>query len=58
MEQIALRADDADFAIRDFDTLSQRAEMIAAIPAAVDPDPLPRGPGELPDHGRCDGLLA
>jgi len=32
--------------------------VIAAISAAVDPDPLAGGPGELPDHGGGDGLLA
>jgi len=34
------------------------AEMVAAIPATVDPDPLADYPGEFLDHGRGDSLLA
>ena len=57
LNQIALRADDADLALGDLDALSERAEMVAAIAAALDPDPLPRRPGEPLDHLRRDGLL-
>ncbi|HTS93866.1 MAG TPA: hypothetical protein VMG55_17770 [Stellaceae bacterium] len=40
------------------DALGERAEMVAAVAAAVDPDPLARCPGELLDHLRRDGLLS
>ncbi len=56
-EQVALRSDDADLAIRDLDPLGQRPQVIAAITAAIDPDPLAGTPGELPDHSWHDGLL-
>jgi len=36
LKQIAFRADDADLAIRHLDALGERAEMVAAIAAAVD----------------------
>jgi hypothetical protein len=58
LKQIAFRADDPDFAVCDLDALGERAEMIAAMAAAVDPDPLARRPGEPLDHLRRDGLLA
>ena len=50
LKQIALRADDADLAVCDLDALGERAEVVAAIAAAVDPDPLACGPGESLDH--------
>ena len=56
-EQIALRSHDADFAVRDLDPLGQRAKVFAAIAAAVDPDALAGGRGELLDHGGRDRLL-
>ena len=58
LKQIALRANDADLAASDLDALGERAEMIASIAAAVDPDALARRPGEPLDHLRRDGLLA
>ena len=58
LKQIAFRADDADLAVGDLDALGERAEMVAAIAAAVDPDPLARRPGEPLDHLRRDRLLA
>nr|WP_245427392.1 hypothetical protein [Roseiarcus fermentans] len=58
MEQIAFRADDADLAVGDLDTLGERAEMVPAIAAAVDPDPLACRPGEPLYHLRRDRLLA
>src|SRR6185437_1392871 len=57
LNQIALRADDADLALGDLDALSERAEMVAAIAAALDPDPLACRPGEALNHLRRDGLL-
>jgi hypothetical protein len=36
VEQPGLRSDDPDFAIMHFDTLRQRAQVIAAVAAAVD----------------------
>jgi hypothetical protein len=57
LKQIAFRADDADFAVRYLDALRKRAEMVAAIAAAIDPDPLARRPGEPLHHLRRDGLL-
>jgi hypothetical protein len=42
LKQIAFRADDADIAISDLDALSEGAEMVAAIAATVDPNPLSR----------------
>lgn len=58
LKQMALRADDADLAMRDLDTLGKRAEMVAAIAAAVDLDPLTCRAGKLLDHLRRDRLLA
>ena len=58
LKQVAFRADDADLAVRNLDALGERAEMVATIAAAVDPDTLARRPGEPPDHFRRDGLLA
>jgi hypothetical protein len=58
LKQIAFRADDADLAVRDLDALGERAEMVAAIAAAIDPDALARRPGEPLDHLRRDCLLA
>jgi hypothetical protein len=58
LEQIALRADDADRFVRDLDALGERTEMVAAIAPAVDPDPLSRRPGEPLDHLGRDRLLA
>ncbi|WGJ15143.1 hypothetical protein QEV83_02210 [Methylocapsa sp. D3K7] len=46
-----------DFAVRDLDALGERAEMIAAIAAAFDPDPLAGRPRKLLDHGGRDCLL-
>src|SRR5487761_1133996 len=57
-EQVALRSHDADFTVRHLDPLGQRPQVIAAIAAAVEPDPLAGSSGELPDHGGGDGLLA
>ena len=42
LKQIAFRADDADLSLRDLDALDECARMVAAITAAIDPDPLPR----------------
>src|SRR5574337_1992485 len=57
LKQIALGADDAHLAIRDLDPLDERAEVVAAVAAAVDPDALARRLGEPLDHLRCDRLL-
>jgi hypothetical protein len=40
------------------DTLSQRAKVVAAVNAALDPYPFSRSPGELADHCERDRLLA
>src|ERR1700731_2390538 len=56
-EQIAFRSHDAAFAVSPLDPLGECAEMVAAITAAIDPDPLSGGPRECPDHGRRYGLL-
>ncbi len=45
-EQIAPGSHDADLAVRDLDAPSERPQ-IAAISAAVDPDPRVGSPGEL-----------
>ena len=58
LKQTAFRADDTNLAICDLDALSERAEVVAAISAAIDPHPLPRCPGELADHDGRDRLLA
>src|SRR5579872_2102057 len=58
LKQIAFRADDADLAVCDLDALGERAEVVAPIATAVDPDPLTRRPGEFLDHGGRDCLLA
>ena len=58
MQQIALRSDDADLAIRHLDALSKRSEMVAAIAAASDPYPLASGCSKFPHHGGRDGLMA
>ena len=58
MQQIALRSDDADLAVRDLDALGERSEMVAAITAASDPYPLASGCSKLPHHGGRDGLMA
>lgn len=42
-QQIVLRSDDADLAVCDLDPLSQRTEMVAAVAAAGDPQPLAGG---------------
>ena len=47
----------ADLAVRDLDLLGERAEMISAVAAAIDPDALARRPCERPDHLWGDGLL-
>jgi len=39
-----------DLTVSDLDALSECAEMVAAVAAAVDPDPLVCRPGELLDH--------
>jgi hypothetical protein len=57
LKQIAFRADNADLAICDLDALRKRAEMVAAVTAAIDPNPLPCRSGECLDHLRRDGLL-
>ncbi|HVY91019.1 MAG TPA: hypothetical protein VG942_19275 [Hyphomonadaceae bacterium] len=57
MQQSALRSDDADFAVRHFDALSVRSEVVAAIAAAGNPYPLASRHNELPYHGWRDGLL-
>lgn len=53
-----LRFHDTDFLARDLDPLCERAEVIAAIAATVDPHTLLRRPGELADHLRRNRLLA
>src|SRR5579872_2484313 len=40
LKQITFRADDADLAVSDLDSLRERAEMVAAIAATADPDAL------------------
>jgi len=50
-------ADSPDADRSPIDLLCQRAEMAAAITAALDPDPLAGGPSELLDHGGRDRLL-
>jgi hypothetical protein len=57
LKQIAFRADDTDLAVGNLDALGERAEVIATVAAAIDPDPLARRPGELLDHLRRDGSL-
>jgi hypothetical protein len=58
VKQIALRADDADLTVSHLDALGERAEMVAAVAPAIDPDPLARRPGEPLDHLRRDCLVA
>ena len=57
-QQFGFRSHDADFLIRDLDTLGQRAEVVAAIAAAVQPDALASRAGEGSDHVGADGLVA
>jgi hypothetical protein len=56
LKQIAFRTHDADLAIRDLDALSERAEMVAAVAAAINLHPLLCRPGELLDHLRRDDV--
>src|SRR5882672_9565906 len=57
-EKVAFRPHDANLLVRHLDPLGERAQVVAAIAAAVDPHPRPRRPGELPDHLRRDRLPA
>ena len=57
LKQSAFRADDADLAVSNLDALGERAEMVAAVAAAVDPYALACRPGEPLDHLRRDGLV-
>src|SRR5579872_6397944 len=57
LKQAAFRADDADLSVSHLDAVGERAEMIAAVTAAIDPDPLARRPGEPLDHLWRDRLL-
>ena len=56
-QKVALRAHDADFPPIDLNPLRERTEMIAPVAAALQPDTLPRGGGELAKHRRRDRLL-
>jgi hypothetical protein len=57
-QQIALRSHYADFALVNFDALSQCAQVVTAVAAAVETDALTGGLGGLSQHFRRYGLLA
>ena len=50
LEQPGLRSHDADLAFGDLDPLGERAQVIAAIAAAFEPDALAGGAGKLAEH--------
>lgn len=52
-EQIALGSHDADLAVGNLDSLGQGTQMVAAIAAAFDPDPLAGRGCELANSRRA-----
>ena len=58
LEQPGLRSHDPNLAFRDLDALGERAQVVAAIAAALKADALAGGLGEGADHLRSDGLGA
>lgn len=58
LERPGLRSHDADLALRDFDALGERAEMVAPVAAAFEAETLTRGAGEFAEHLRRHSLQA
>ncbi|HTR11909.1 MAG TPA: hypothetical protein VMI72_01320 [Roseiarcus sp.] len=56
LEQPGLRSDDPHLALGDLDPLGERAEMVAAVAAAFEPDALARGARKAAQHLRRHGL--
>src|ERR1700681_4271864 len=53
-QEHAFRSPDAQFFLVDFDPLSERAEVIAAVAAAVGPHPLAGRPGKRLESLWCE----
>src|SRR6266699_978395 len=51
----AFRSHDAQFFLIDFDALGERAEVVAAVAAAIDPQALAGRPGKRLEGLWCDG---
>ncbi|MEJ2625902.1 MAG: hypothetical protein P8Z80_15625 [Pseudolabrys sp.] len=57
-QQFRFRSHDANLIVGDFDTLRQRAQMVAAVAAIVEAYPFTRFAGESLEHVRADALIA
>ncbi len=57
-QQFGLRSYDADFSVRDLYTLSQGAQVIAAVATTFQPDALTGRAGEGSDHIEAESLVA
>ncbi|EPH0448317.1 hypothetical protein ACVT5G_002377 [Pseudomonas aeruginosa] len=57
-QQFRLRSHDANLVVGDLDALRQRAQVVAAVAAIVEPDPFAGLPGEPLEHVGGDTLVA